>query len=189
MSKKKRDSRVRVNAKKLFGYLRSLGRIDLQHQGYDKIAEFLENLVKQRGLDQGPFRLGINKRAKRARIVSALDLLRPLPFVAATSQLGGKPRTGKTSARDALVFYQSYEWRRLRYQTLLQQGRKCACCQTSEGEMHVDHIKPLRLFWHLRLDPKNVQVLCRECNHGKGNWDQTDWRKPAKARPRLHVVR
>ena len=23
----------------------------------------------------------------------------------------------------------------------------------------------------------NLQILCSDCNAGKGNWDQTDWRK------------
>lgn len=42
--------------------------------------------------------------------------------------------------------------------------------------MNVDHIKPRKLFPELALDPDNLQVLCHECNHGKGNWDMTDFR-------------
>jgi 5-methylcytosine-specific restriction endonuclease McrA len=40
----------------------------------------------------------------------------------------------------------------------------------------VDHIRPLRKHWHLRLDPANLQVLCSDCNMGKSNSDVTDWR-------------
>jgi hypothetical protein len=33
--------------------------------------------------------------------------------------------------------------------------------------------------WHARrLDPNNLQVLCNDCNMGKGSWDQTDFRTP-----------
>ena len=74
------------------------------------------------------------------------------------------------------AFYQSYEWRRLRYFVLKNYGRKCMLCGTTEGAMHGDHIKPLRKYWELRLDPENIQILCEVCNHGKGNWDETDWR-------------
>ena len=42
--------------------------------------------------------------------------------------------------------------------------------------MHVDHIKPRKLYPALALDVNNLQILCEVCNHGKGNWDMTDWR-------------
>ena len=42
--------------------------------------------------------------------------------------------------------------------------------------MNVDHIKPRKKYPELALDKSNLQVLCEECNHGKGNWDETDWR-------------
>ena len=80
------------------------------------------------------------------------------------------------SFEDAVKFYETYEWKRLRYATLKKYERKCMCCGSTEGVFHVDHIKPLRRYWNLRLDPNNVQVLCADCNRGKGNWDETDFR-------------
>lgn len=76
-------------------------------------------------------------------------------------------------------FLRSYEWRKVRMVALKKFGARCQCCGASpeNGVMiHVDHIKPRRLFPHLALDVDNLQVLCEVCNHGKGNWDQTDWR-------------
>lgn len=85
-------------------------------------------------------------------------------------------------------FYKSWQWRTLRMEVLKEHGRACQCCGAEPGmkdaagdpvRICVDHIKPLSKFWHLRLDRKNLQVLCDECNQGKGNWDQTDFRPVA----------
>jgi len=79
-------------------------------------------------------------------------------------------------------FLESYEWRRLRLTILKRDGMKCACCGATPetgAVMHVDHIKPRKFFPALAMDPNNLQVLCHECNHGKGNWDTTDFRMPA----------
>jgi len=85
------------------------------------------------------------------------------------------------------AFYKSWEWRTLRMEVLKEHGHACQCCgaepgmKTASGDpvrICVDHIKPLSKFWHLRLDRTNLQVLCDECNQGKGAWDQTDFRKP-----------
>lgn len=76
-------------------------------------------------------------------------------------------------------FLQSYEWRAIRMEVLRKYGPRCMCCGATPDHgavMNVDHIKPRRLFPHLALDIDNLQVLCHECNHGKGNLDQTDWR-------------
>ena len=43
--------------------------------------------------------------------------------------------------------------------------------------LNVDHIKPRFLFPDLALRLDNLQVLCGDCNEGKGNWDMTDWRQ------------
>jgi 5-methylcytosine-specific restriction endonuclease McrA len=84
-------------------------------------------------------------------------------------------------------FYKSWDWRTLRMEVLKEQGRACKCCGSEPGmtdaagnpvRIVVDHIKPISKFWHLRLDKSNLQILCDECNQGKGNWDQTDFRAP-----------
>lgn len=76
-------------------------------------------------------------------------------------------------------FLQSYDWRRVRMVALKRDGARCACCGATPATgavMNVDHIKPRKTHPHLALDVNNLQVLCHECNHGKGNWDSTDWR-------------
>lgn len=77
-------------------------------------------------------------------------------------------------------FLWSYEWRKLRMEALIKNGGRCQCCGASPATgavLNVDHIKPRRKYPHLALEIDNLQVLCGACNHGKGNWDETDWRK------------
>ena len=59
-------------------------------------------------------------------------------------------------------------------------GTRCMCCGASPKDgvvINVDHIKPRKTHPELSLDMDNLQILCDACNHGKGNWDTTDWRK------------
>lgn len=82
-------------------------------------------------------------------------------------------------APESNEFLESYAWRRVRMEALKKHGAVCQCCGASRktgAVVHVDHIKPRKLYPHLALDINNLQVLCHECNHGKGNWDMTDWR-------------
>ncbi|RYZ77711.1 MAG: hypothetical protein EOP05_00795 [Proteobacteria bacterium] len=44
------------------------------------------------------------------------------------------------------------------------------------GAMHVDHIKPRSKYPHLELEFSNLQVLCRQCNFGKSNKYEDDFR-------------
>jgi hypothetical protein len=86
------------------------------------------------------------------------------------------PRKTKKSATDFLL---TYEWRKLRMQVISHYGARCMCCGASPktgAVINVDHIKPRKLFPNLALDFDNLQILCSICNHGKGNWDMTDWR-------------
>ena len=78
------------------------------------------------------------------------------------------------------AFLESYEWRRVRMEVIKKYGAKCQCCGATPKDgvrINVDHIKPRKLFPMLALDKNNLQVLCDLCNHGKGNWDFTDWRE------------
>lgn len=77
-------------------------------------------------------------------------------------------------------FYKSDEWRSLRYRVLKCHHGCCDLCGRSRAKhgviLHVDHIKPRSLFPELELEITNMQVLCEECNLGKSNKDETDWR-------------
>lgn len=98
-------------------------------------------------------------------------------------------KVGRTpTAADKKELYESWEWRELRLKTIQKHGRVCLCCGNRPGMFYasgepvrivVDHIKPISKYWHLRLEPSNLQPLCDECNQGKGNWDETDFRPRA----------
>lgn len=84
-------------------------------------------------------------------------------------------------------FLKSYEWKKLRIEVIKEQGQRCNCCGATPADgivINVDHIKPRKTHPELALDKKNLQVLCGDCNHGKGNWDSTDWRntKPVSSK-------
>ena len=88
-----------------------------------------------------------------------------------------KPINSSVASKEFLT---SYEWRRLRMQAITIHGAKCQCCGATPATgavINVDHVKPRKLYPELALDINNLQILCHECNHGKGNWDQTDWRQ------------
>lgn len=76
-------------------------------------------------------------------------------------------------------FYNSDEWKSIRYKVLVKFGATCQCCGATRKDgvqIHVDHIKPRSLYPHLELVESNLQVLCEMCNLGKSNVDSTDWR-------------
>jgi hypothetical protein len=82
------------------------------------------------------------------------------------------------SRRDKNKFYQSWEWKAVRYAILNKFGAKCMLCGATnqDSKICVDHIKPISLFWDLRLAEDNLQVLCDDCNKGKSNKSQKDFR-------------
>ena len=85
--------------------------------------------------------------------------------------------TVRTDYNDVNVFTR---WRKVRYEALKRSCGRCECCGNtakSSGEpLHVDHIKPKSLYPELEFELLNLQVLCADCNIGKGNWDETNWR-------------
>ncbi len=70
-------------------------------------------------------------------------------------------------------------WKKLRYKVIQNSNKHCALCGRGKEDgitIEVDHIKPVCKYPELALDITNLQVLCEDCNTGKGNWDETDWR-------------
>lgn len=99
-------------------------------------------------------------------------------------------RSFKTKRRTD-QFYLSREWRDIRYQALLRSNGRCDCCgarPTEKSALHVDHIKPRSKFPKLEFELSNLQVLCRDCNLGKSNIDQTDWRNNVIAFPTERIA-
>lgn len=71
------------------------------------------------------------------------------------------------------------KWKAVRYQALKAGGGKCCLCGRNAHDgikLHVDHIKPKSIYPELMYDLDNLQVLCEDCNMGKCNYDNTDWR-------------
>lgn len=79
-------------------------------------------------------------------------------------------------SRSVKEFYRSGTWLELRMKAILKYGRTCHCCGATGKVIHVDHIKPRSKYPKLALELDNLQILCVDCNLGKGAWDETDWR-------------
>jgi 5-methylcytosine-specific restriction endonuclease McrA len=79
------------------------------------------------------------------------------------------------------AFRNTKKWTQLRYRILRERGARCECCGATAADgkrIDVDHIKPASKHPELALEPSNLQVLCGDCNSGKSNIDETDWRSP-----------
>ena len=80
-------------------------------------------------------------------------------------------------------FYNSRDWLEIRYQALKRYGATCQCCGhpgSKDNPIQVDHVKLRYLHPELTLDITNLQILCKQCNMGKGYRDRTDWRTYVK---------
>ena len=77
-------------------------------------------------------------------------------------------------------FYVSKEWRTVRYRVIKKHGGSCMACGRSKKVhgivIHVDHIKPRSIYPDLALTYDNLQLLCEDCNLGKSNKCEIDWR-------------
>lgn len=183
---KKKNHKVTQLSWKLFylGGHRAIGHIKL----YDRV---IETAVKIVGIEKGAMsskayialhydKLAAHTSAHSAEITKARALRKKQRH---QRQVDSPTIEGVHVASDA--FLSTYEWRRVRMIALKKYGARCQCCGASPADgavMNVDHIKPRKLFPQLALDVDNLQILCHDCNHGKGNWDMTDWR-PAEVDP------
>lgn len=103
-----------------------------------------------------------------------------------------KKHREKLSKKDDVSFYSSREWLQLRVRVLEKYECKCMMCGRSPKVhgviIHVDHIKPRSKFPELALEFSNLQVLCEECNMGKSNKYQTDYRPEDEITERLDIA-
>lgn len=92
-----------------------------------------------------------------------------------TGKLSKKRKKGNKKKAN---FYNSKEWKALRYKAFIWHGRQCLCCGAKPPEvvLHVDHIIPRSIRPDLELNITNLQILCETCNLGKSNKDDTDFR-------------
>lgn len=120
--------------------------------------------------------------ADRACAKKAIDIRKAFKRKGAKKKSPQKRPTKHAAFPQA--FHKSVAWRQLRYLALVNCGGRCQCCGASASDgivLHVDHIKPLAQHPALALTLENLQVLCDDCNIGKGSWDSTDWRDHIKS--------
>lgn len=76
----------------------------------------------------------------------------------------------KTQRDDTWKFYRTREWKRIRDVRLKMDNHMCVRCR-DQGVMRqaqmVDHIKPIKTHWQLRLSLSNLQSLCFSCHNYK----------------------
>lgn len=96
----------------------------------------------------------------------------------------------KDYKKASVAFFEGRAWKELRYKALQVCGGKCQACGASARDgsiLHVDHVKPRYKFPKLELELSNLQVLCADCNIGKGAWDETDWRNEQEREMLAHM--
>jgi hypothetical protein len=173
------------------GYMRAAGKFDLvlaalkAHKPEEFAAAFVLAEGVKKGTRKQPFLADLCKRLEISfarKPATPRPKMQPLQAKRAIVYLQSPKGYAVDPRSDA--FLETYEWRRIRMVAIKRDGARCGCCGATPADgikINVDHIKPRRLFPELALDVNNLQVLCHDCNHGKGNWDQTDWRNPAPA--------
>lgn len=72
-------------------------------------------------------------------------------------------RGGITPLKKKTRYGSGYKpWRR---KVILRDGLSCQLCGTTEGRMHVDHIKAFAFHPDLRFEVSNGRVLCERCHY------------------------
>lgn len=128
------------------------------------------------------------RKARRAAGLEVSDINRVMEGVRRHKSLSSAERKAKVTYK---AFYRSGKWREVRYLALKRDGKRCACCGASSADgarLHVDHIVPRSKNRSLELELSNLQVLCEDCNLGKGNMDSVDHRNPPQD-PRDRVIK
>lgn len=157
---------------KAFVCLKSLGLIDTI-EGVGN-AELWQKLLDRFGNNPKYALSAVFPQKQRFQLVSREE-----------KRKAARQATAKSKQISSAVFYDSDDWKRLRYQALLKHGAACQCCGATRSDgvkLHVDHIKPRSKHPELELNLDNLQILCEPCNMGKRAWDETDWREQPPGR-------
>lgn len=163
------------------GLQRSL-REFLMEQGLPRVEEMSPRVLRRNSLEFLGLPVTLSPSEADSRLFDILNPAKEViqePFNAKSVVdriLAAPPRQSRRE------FYDSDEWKEVRYKALKLHGGCCQCCGVRASErivLHVDHIKPRSKYPELELQLSNLQVLCADCNLGKRAWDETDWR-PAK---------
>jgi len=119
-------------------------------------------------------KLSKKKEKRKQKKFDSLSLSQAKATIIELRNALGRVNSKRSKGND---FYKSEAWREVRYRVLKRHGRICALCKVTDSVFHVDHIKPRSKFPDLELNESNLQVLCADCNLGKSNKDDTDWRE------------
>lgn len=129
------------------------------------------------------------RREQRKQAMALLKLAKPLTENKLKPKTANAP-DGMSWAEYSKAFFASDAWKKLRYKVLQVCGAQCQCCGRAKADgiiLNVDHILPRYYYRSLELEITNLQVLCDECNQGKGAWDETDWRTEEQRRQLEHM--
>lgn len=156
--------------------------------GADVDDEFWQRFVNAVGKKGKFYEPKINKKIINEVSVNTKDdwawkpVVTDIPKIKIKGKHRGKNKQNrwKSSKADSECFYRSKEWRKLRTRVLEKYECKCMMCGRSPKDhgivIHIDHIKPRSKHPELSLDFDNLQILCEDCNLGKLNRYDTDWR-------------
>lgn len=161
------------------GWVQKYERVDIWPEQIEKLAlNFTETTAKRKKKDKGPKRYyseAMDIVRQLSGPVTIISVQKAVPLAPLKAKAPRLPYVDPNSPD----FLSSYAWRAVRMQALKTHGAVCMCCGDNPKNgavMNVDHIKPRRTHPELALKLDNLQILCGACNHGKGNWDDTDWR-------------
>jgi 5-methylcytosine-specific restriction endonuclease McrA len=176
LSNKEQKERAKINRASnhyLYKYLEDNYLLDPELSNKQNVFKyFCKNIIG--------YKHGKNKQRALAKYIQENNKL-PYSINELKGYHGYKPT--KTDDKPIKVkgeFYKSREWRELRVKALINNGRKCCLCGRNPKEhgiiLHVDHIKPRSKYPELELKLRNLQILCEDCNLGKSNKYEDDWR-------------
>lgn len=139
--------------------------------------EYAKNLIKLAERQERRRQTLPERQAKKASIKKELQEVKKQLFELTQKTKQSFKEYPKYTKGMGNEFYRTREWRSIRWDVISRSNGKCSVCGKSNKEhgiiIHVDHVKPRSKFPELELDKNNLQILCEECNIGKGAKPQT----------------